>query len=99
MMSDMPAEPAAEALRALDGRWPWSEAAGLTGSFTAWRLRRPEAARREARRWLFLRGIFRPGCSRSFSIRGRRSRDGEPGRLRPRVRGGSHAVEGVRTAY
>lgn len=64
MMSDMPAGPAAETIATLDtglqtaGR---SRSLFWTSVFTAWHVHEDEAAaRREAKRWLLLRGIFRP---------------------------------------
>jgi len=70
MMSDMPPGPAAGAIRLLDT----ALAAGgrqrpgfRTTVFTAWHVSADrEAARREARRWLLLRGIFRPWLLAEF---------------------------------
>jgi 5,10-methylenetetrahydromethanopterin reductase len=70
MMSDMPAGPAREATATLRsalasaGRDP---AAFPATAFTAWHVYADrDAARREARRWLFLRGIFRPWLLAGF---------------------------------
>ena len=71
MMSDVPPGPAAQVIATLDaaleagGR---SRAGGFwTSVFTAWHVYADEAeARREARRWLFLRGIFRPWLLAEF---------------------------------
>jgi alkanesulfonate monooxygenase SsuD/methylene tetrahydromethanopterin reductase-like flavin-dependent oxidoreductase (luciferase family) len=70
MMSDLPAGPAAAALGTLRtalaaaGR----DIAGFpTTVFTAWHVYADgDAARREARRWLLLRGIFRPWLLAGF---------------------------------
>lgn len=70
MMSDLPAGPAAAALGTL--RTALSAAgrdvAGFpTTVFTAWHVYADgDQARREARRWLLLRGIFRPWLLASF---------------------------------
>ncbi|MCK6371910.1 MAG: LLM class flavin-dependent oxidoreductase [Gammaproteobacteria bacterium] len=75
MMSDMPPEPAEQAIATLDaalaraGRSrPGTGVPGFrTNVFIAWHVYEDEAeARREARRWLFLRGIFRPWLLASF---------------------------------
>jgi 5,10-methylenetetrahydromethanopterin reductase len=64
MMSDMPAGPAAAALRTLDvalARSGRQRPDFWTSAFTAWHVYADAGqARREARRWLLLRGIFRP---------------------------------------
>lgn len=70
MMSDMPAAPTAEALRIVDGALVAKErdrTAFWTAGFTAWHVYDDlEVARTEARRWLFLRGIFRPWLLAQF---------------------------------
>lgn len=70
MMSDVPPEPAAHVVATLDsglraaGR---SHASFWTSVFTAWHVHEDEeAARREAKCWLFLRGIFRPWLLAEF---------------------------------
>ena len=70
MLSDMPPGPASVAMGTLDsalqagGR---SRAAFDTTVFTAWHVYTDlEHARREARRWLLLRGIFRPWLLAEF---------------------------------
>jgi 5,10-methylenetetrahydromethanopterin reductase len=70
MMSDVPPGPAAGAIRQLDAAL---KAAGKqrpdfhTSVFTAWHVHDDAgAARAEARRWLFLRGIFRPWVLQEF---------------------------------
>lgn len=70
MMSDMPPGPAAAALRTLRAALATAgrDAASFpTTVFTAWHVYPDrEAARREARRWLLLRGIFRPWLLAGF---------------------------------
>lgn len=70
MMSDMPPGPARRTLALLDG---FLAAAGRsrpafwTSAFTAWHVYADATqARREARRWLLLRGIFRPWLLEEF---------------------------------
>ena len=70
MMSDMPPGPAARTLAMLDGflaQHGRRRPAFWTSVFTAWHVY-PDAtaARREARRWLLLRGIFRPWLLAEF---------------------------------
>jgi hypothetical protein len=70
MMSDVPPGPAADAMATLDatlGAAGRSRPAFRTSVFTAWHVHDDAAeARREARRWLLLRGIFRPWLLASF---------------------------------
>lgn len=71
MMSDTPAGAAAGLIETLDGALAAvgkSRAGGFwTSVFTAWHVGRDaEAMRREARRWLYLRGIFRPWLLAGF---------------------------------
>jgi alkanesulfonate monooxygenase SsuD/methylene tetrahydromethanopterin reductase-like flavin-dependent oxidoreductase (luciferase family) len=70
MMSDVPPEPAAHVINTLDGGLraaARSRDAFWTSVFTAWHVGADEAAaRREAKRWLFLRGIFRPWLLAEF---------------------------------
>jgi 5,10-methylenetetrahydromethanopterin reductase len=70
MMSDMPPTPAAQAIATLDaalaphGR---QRPAFATNVFTAWHVSRDRRqALHEARRWLLLRGIFRPWLLAEF---------------------------------
>ena len=70
MMSDMPPAPAAQAIATLDaalqshGR---QRPEFATNVFTAWHVYQDrEQALREARRWLLLRGIFRPWLLAEF---------------------------------
>ena len=70
MMSDMPPGPASQAIAILDaalaehGR---QRPAFATNVFTAWHVYRDrQQARQEARRWLLLRGIFRPWLLAEF---------------------------------
>jgi len=70
MMSDMPAGPAAAALRTLQealARHGRPRTGFPVTAFTAWHVY-PDGvqARREARRWLLLRGIFRPWLLEEF---------------------------------
>lgn len=70
MMSDMPAGPAAAALATLSAALAGQgrqRSAFHTTAFTAWHVHADaEQARREARRWLLLRGIFRPWLLAEF---------------------------------
>jgi alkanesulfonate monooxygenase SsuD/methylene tetrahydromethanopterin reductase-like flavin-dependent oxidoreductase (luciferase family) len=70
MMSDMPHGPAGQALAELNrGLVDAGRSAGSlpTSAFTAWHVHDDLAqARREARRWLLLRGIFRPWLLATF---------------------------------
>lgn len=70
MMSDMPPGPVARALNVLDGFLAVhgrSRPEFWTSVFTAWHVYPdPVAAWREARRWLVLRGIFRPWLLAEF---------------------------------
>jgi alkanesulfonate monooxygenase SsuD/methylene tetrahydromethanopterin reductase-like flavin-dependent oxidoreductase (luciferase family) len=70
MMSDVPPGPAASALATLDAGLAAEGKARpsfWTSVFTAWHVHDDEGeARREARRWLFLRGIFRPWLLAGF---------------------------------
>jgi alkanesulfonate monooxygenase SsuD/methylene tetrahydromethanopterin reductase-like flavin-dependent oxidoreductase (luciferase family) len=70
MMSDVPAGPATDAIATLDGALATAGRGRpqfWTSAFTAWHVYDDEAeARREARRWLFLRGIFRPWLLTDF---------------------------------
>jgi len=70
MMSDVPAGPAAAAIGTLDAALREagkSRPAFWTSVFTAWHVYDDEReARREARRWLLLRGIFRPWLLSGF---------------------------------
>ena len=100
MMSDVPPGPAAAVIATLDGALALAERKRpefWTSVFTAWHVYEDEAeARREARRWLLLRGIFRPWLLAGFL---------EPAdvdlvmRSRPAFAkafgAGSHVVEGV----
>ncbi|CAG0944452.1 5,10-methylenetetrahydromethanopterin reductase [Gammaproteobacteria bacterium] len=101
MMSDVPPGPAARLLATLDAALAAcgkSRAGGFwTSVFTAWHVYADEGeARREARRWLFLRGIFRPWLLAEFL-------DADDVRLVMDSRAafarafaaGSHEVEGV----
>ena len=91
MMSDMPPAPAAQAIATLDaalkshGR---QRPEFATNVFTAWHVYRDrQQALREARRWLLLRGIFRPWLLAEFLRSGRcRAGDGQRGRLCPGLR-------------
>ncbi len=70
MMSDVPPGPAALALATLDealDRTGRARPAFWTSAFIAWHVDEDAAAaRREARRWLYLRGIFRPWLLADF---------------------------------
>ena len=70
MMSDMPAQAAAGAIRTLDAALVTAGRGRpefRTTVFTAWHVYPdPAQGRREARRWLFLRGIFRPWLLEGF---------------------------------
>ena len=101
MMSDVPPGPATQLIGMLDaaleaaGR---SRAAGFrTSVFTAWHVYADAAeARREARRWLFLRGIFRPWLLAQFLEPGavQLVMDSRAAFARAFV-AGNHEVEGV----
>jgi len=100
MMSDMPPAPAAAAIETLDGALGEagrSRPEFATNAFAAWHVYDDEAfARREARQWLVLRGIFRPWLLGTF-LEARdvelvmSSRDA----FWKAFREGSHEVEGV----
>jgi 5,10-methylenetetrahydromethanopterin reductase len=70
MMSDMPSGPAAQVIATLDGALKATgkgRPAFWTSVFTAWHVYvDEEEARREAKRWLLLRGIFRPWLLAEF---------------------------------
>lgn len=70
MMSDMPVSLAAAAIDKLDAgldRQGKARPGFRTNAFAAWHVYADaEQARREARRWLVLRGIFRPWVLREF---------------------------------
>lgn len=70
MMSDMPPRQTAAAIHTLDEalrRHGRARPAFATNAFTAWHVYADAAeARREARRWLLLRGIFRPWLLADF---------------------------------
>ena len=70
MMSDMPPGPAREVIATLDAGLAAagkSRPSFWTSVFTAWHVYPDEAeARREAKRWLLLRGIFRPWLLAEF---------------------------------
>ncbi|MEZ5563424.1 MAG: LLM class flavin-dependent oxidoreductase [Gammaproteobacteria bacterium] len=70
MMSDMPPGPASQAIATLDAalREHGRQRPGFTTNvFTAWHVYRDrQQALREARRWLLLRGIFRPWLLAEF---------------------------------
>jgi alkanesulfonate monooxygenase SsuD/methylene tetrahydromethanopterin reductase-like flavin-dependent oxidoreductase (luciferase family) len=70
MMSDMPAGPAAGVIATLDAALAKNgkkRPAFWTSVFTAWHVYDDEQeARREAKRWLLLRGIFRPWLLAEF---------------------------------
>ena len=70
MMSDMPVAVSGNAVRSLDEalkKHGKSRPGFSTNAFTAWHVYRdPQAARREARQWLLLRGIFRPWLLAEF---------------------------------
>jgi 5,10-methylenetetrahydromethanopterin reductase len=98
MMSDMPAGPAARTLNLLDGFLAeHSKTEFWTSVFTAWHVY-PDAAaaRREARRWLLLRGIFRPWLLAEFLDEPdvKLVMASQPAFLRA-FQAGSHEVEGV----
>jgi 5,10-methylenetetrahydromethanopterin reductase len=100
MMSDMPPGPARRTLAMLDGFLAGhgkSRPEFWTSVFTAWHVY-PEAAaaRREAKRWLLLRGIFRPWLLAEFLDEADRKLvlASQPAFLRAFM-AGSHEVEGV----
>ena len=70
MMSDMPPAPAAQAIATLDAALATQarqRPAFATNVFTAWHVSRDRRqALHEARRWLLLRGIFRPWLLAEF---------------------------------
>ncbi|MDJ0928296.1 MAG: LLM class flavin-dependent oxidoreductase [Gammaproteobacteria bacterium] len=70
MMSDMPVALTADALGRLDaalGTYGKARPAFATNAFTAWHVYADQReARLEARRWLLLRGIFRPWLLQTF---------------------------------
>lgn len=100
MMSDLPPAPAKRTLAMLDGflaahgkRRP----AFWTSVFTAWHVYADAAmARREAKRWLLLRGIFRPWLLAEFLDEAdvRLVMQSQPAFLQAFM-AGSHEVEGV----
>lgn len=100
MMSDVPPGPAAVALGFLDAgleRAGRRRAEFWTSVFTAWHVYPDEAeARREARRWLLLRGIFRPWLLAEFLAPADIDlvMDSQPAFARAFATG-SHTVEGV----
>ncbi len=100
MMSDMPAALTANAVSTLDvalqahGK---SRPDYATNAFTAWHVYRDaEAARLEARKWLLLRGIFRPWLLAEFLGPDdvQLVMDGQPA-FAAAFRAGSATVEGV----
>lgn len=100
MMSDMPVPLAAGAIRTLSealARHGRARPAFETSAFAAWHVYDDaEQAAREARRWLVLRGIFRPWVLAEFLDPGdidvvMRSADA----FWAAFRAGSHVVEGV----
>jgi 5,10-methylenetetrahydromethanopterin reductase len=70
MMSDMPVAVTSDAIRGLDqalNKHGKSRPGFATNAFIAWHVYRDaEKARREARQWLLLRGIFRPWLLAEF---------------------------------
>lgn len=70
MMSDMPVRLTAQAVATLDQglqRYGKSRPGFATNAFTAWHVQADaRQARREARQWLLLRGIFRPWLLAEF---------------------------------
>ncbi len=101
MMSDVPPGPAAQLVGTLDAALAASgksrEAGFWTSVFTAWHVRSDEReARYEARRWLLLRGIFRPWLLAEFLDSGDvRLVMGSRAAFAHAFAAGSHLVEGV----